>query len=443
MTRPALAVPRVAVIGAGWSGLAAAVELVERGAAVTLHEMARHPGGRARSAPTTDSRLLDNGQHILIGAYTDTFRLMQHVGVEPSRVLMRLPLALCKPSGRGLRLPDGHPVLAFARGVAAHRDWNWSERIALLRTCATWAVAGFRCDESRTVAELCHNLPSAVRRDVIDPLCVAALNTPAECASAQVFLRVMRDALFSAPGSADLMLPRVGLDDLLPAPALRWLAEHGATLRMGHRVMSMNMQEGLWRVDDEPYDAVVLACSARESARLAQATAAHWSQAAAAFAYEPIVTVFLRDDRLRFPHPMLALPDDRQSPAQFAFDLGALGAGPSLFSFVISGARTWVDRGLEETAQSVLSQARNCFPGAFLGPDDTVRVHVRAERRATFVCSPGLKRPSWDLAPGLVAAGDYVDGPYPATLEGAVRSGLRAGRHLMVGPTRTAPGPGH
>lgn len=433
-------VPRVAVVGAGWSGLAAAVELVERGAAVTLHEMAHQPGGRARCALSGGKRL-DNGQHILIGAYTETFRLMRHVGVEPSRVLMRLPLALCDPSGRGLRLPQGHPVLAFARGVTGHRDWAWSERIALLRTCASWAIAGFRCDDSRTVAELCHNLPSAVRRDVIDPLCVAALNTRAECASAQVFLRVIRDALFSAPGSADLVLPRAGLDELLPAPALRWLAMRGATLRMGHRVMAVHRHDGLWRVDDDPYDAVVMACSAREAARLAQSAAIPWSLATASFAYEPIITAYLRDDQLRFPHPMVALPDDGQSPAQFAFDLGALGVAPGLFSFVVSGARAWVDHGLEVAAQAILGQARRCFEGAFRGPDDAVLVHVRAEHRATFVCSPGLRRPSCHVAPGLLAAGDYVEGPYPATLEGAVRSGLRAARDAIAGSGERAARP--
>jgi squalene-associated FAD-dependent desaturase len=442
MNRGRAPAPRVAVIGAGWSGLAAAVELVERGAAVTLHEMAHQPGGRARSA-LTGGRRLDNGQHILIGAYTETFRLMRHVGVDPARVLMRLPLALCGPSGRGLRLPEGHPVLGFVRGVAGHRDWRWADRLALLRTCSGWAFAGFSCDDHRTVAELCHSLPGAVRRDVIDPLCVAALNTRAEYASAQVFLRVIRDALFSAPGSADLVLPRVALDDLLPAPALRWLAERGTTLRMGHRVTAIRRHEGMWRVDDEPYDAVVMACSAREAARLTQATATPWSQATAAFAYEPIVTVYLRDDRLRFAHPMVALPEDGQSPAQFAFDLGALGAAPGLFSFVVSGARAWVDRGLEATAQAVIGQARRCFDGGFCGPDDTVLVHARAEHRATFVCSPGLQRPAWSVAPGLVAAGDYIEGPYPATLEGAVRSGLRAGRHLMASPGAAAAGPGN
>ncbi|MCK6421580.1 MAG: hydroxysqualene dehydroxylase HpnE [Aquabacterium sp.] len=432
MNRSRVPALRVAVIGAGWSGLAAAIELVEGGAEVTLHEMARHPGGRARSA-LADGRRLDNGQHILIGAYTETLGLMRRVGVDPAHVLMRLPLAMCGPTGRGLRLPEGHPVLAFLRGVAGHRDWRWSDRLALLRTCAGWAFAGFRCDDHRTVAELCHSLPAVVRHDVIDPLCVAALNTRAEYASAQVFLRVIRDALFSAPGSADLVLPRVALDDLLPAPALRWLAQRGATLRMGHRVMAIRRHEGVWRADDEPYDAVVMACSAREAARLTQVAAAPWSKATSAFAYEPIVTVYLRDDRLRFAHPMVALPEDGQSPAQFAFDLGALGAAPGLFSFVVSGARTWVDRGLDATARAVIGQARRCFDGGFGGQDDRVLVHARAEHRATFVCSPGLRRPAWRVAPGLVAAGDYIEGPYPATLEGAVRSGLRAARQLMAG----------
>ncbi|HLO61704.1 MAG TPA: FAD-dependent oxidoreductase, partial [Azonexus sp.] len=82
---------RVAVIGGGWAGIAAAVELTARGISTTLFEAGRVLGGRARSA-SVDGRVLDNGQHILLGAYRDTLALMRQVGADPDQLFDRRPL---------------------------------------------------------------------------------------------------------------------------------------------------------------------------------------------------------------------------------------------------------------------------------------------------------------------------------------------------------------
>lgn len=428
---------RIAVIGAGWAGLAAAVEATQRGARVTLFEMAPAAGGRARSHGDPPARgagaaspQRDNGQHILIGAYTETLALMRRVGADPGRLLWRGPLALRTPDGRGLQWPAGAPIPAFVRGVLGARGWRWHHRLALLAVAAGWGLRGFRCPPSTGVAELCAGLPTAVRRDLIEPLCVAALNTPMASASGQVFLRVLRDALFAGPGSADLLLPRAPLSALLPAPALGWLGRHGATLHLGRRVQALAPAGLAWMVDGEAFDGVVLACSAVEAARLTAGFAPAWSATAAALRHEPIVTAWLHDAMLRLPQPMMALVADARAPAQFVFDLGALGLAAGEFAFVVSGAGPWVARGLPATGAAVLAQARQAFPGAFAGTDDTVLRAIAAERRATFACTPGLVRPPALVAPGLCAAGDHVDGPYPATLEGAVRAGLAAAQAL-------------
>jgi hypothetical protein len=182
--------------------------------------------------------------------------------------------------------------------------------------------------------------------------------------------------------------------------------------------------DACWRVDGDVFDAVLLACSAHEAARLAQPVSASWAQTAAAFDYEPIVTVYLRSPGARLPSPMVALHAGPDAPAQFAFDLGALdrsGARDGLFAFVVSGAKAWVEAGLDATAQATLRQAQSAFDLISWQPLRTI-----AERRATFLCTPGLARPPTHIAPALAAAGDYLDGPYPATLEGAVRSALKA-----------------
>lgn len=412
---------RLAIVGAGWAGLAAAVRSVQAGHEVVVFEMAAQPGGRARSLEAGPDAL-DNGQHILIGAYARTLDLMRTVGVDPGEVLHRGPLDLRYPDGRGLHLPRGPAAPAFALAVLQARGFGAGGKWALLRAATGWALAGFRCDPATTVDELCAALPPAVRELLIDPLCVAALNTPARDASASVLLRVLRDALFGGLGAADLLLPRQPLSTLLPAPAAGWLQAAGATLRTGHRVQAIEAQGGRWRVDGEAFDGVVLAASAAEAARLTQGVAPGWSARAGALRYEPIVTVYLRSPGGRLPAPMTALVEGPRAPAQFAFDHGALGGQPGRFAFVVSGARAWVDAGLDVTGDAVLTQAQAAFgPGAW--PVAPTVERVLSEKRATFRCTPGLDRPPAAVAPGLMAAGDYVEGPYPATLEGAVRAG--------------------
>jgi hypothetical protein len=180
-----------------------------------------------------------------------------------------------------------------------------------------------------------------------------------------------------------------------------------------------------WVVDDEAFDAVVLATPPGEAARLARNAAPQWAALAAALRYRPIVTVYVHSSGTRLIEPMLSLAaDDASAPAQFVFDLGALRGHAGVLAFVVSGAQAWVDRGLDATLQATLEQARRALGPALLTPPEGLRTFI--EKRATFACTPGLKRPPSGIAEHLVAAGDYVDGPYPATLEGAVRAGIAA-----------------
>jgi squalene-associated FAD-dependent desaturase len=429
VTRPVVSVPRrVAVVGAGWAGLAAAVEAVSAGHAVTLFEMAAFPGGRAREVRVGE-RVLDNGQHILIGAYGETLRLMRQVGVDEADVLLRTPLRIGDASGRGLYLRAGPAVPALVAAVARRGGWGWRDRVSLLAAAAGWRLRGFRCDPALDVAALTRSITPRVRADLIDPLCVAALNTPSSQASAAVFLRVLRDALFAGPGSADLLLPRASLSALFPLPAWRWLERSGAMLHVSRRVQSLAQDGAAWRVDSERFDHVVLATPPGEAARLAEPIAPDWSATAGALGYEPIVTVYARSPGTRLPEAMLALHDDENAPAQFVFDRGQLGGEAGLLAFVVSGAAPWVERGIEATTLATLSQARAQLQPHLRGPLEPVQ--TLTEKRATFRCTPGLRRPAMSIAPGLWAVGDHVDGPYPATLEGAVRSAVSAVRLLQ------------
>lgn len=419
---------RLLVIGAGWAGLAAAVRASQRGAAVTVWDMAAQPGGRARSFRDADGLLLDSGHHILIGAYGETLALMRSVGADPEELLHRLPLTLVDAEGVGLRWGAGGPLRAAASAVMGHRGWGWRERLGLARWGFGLALRGLRCPVDWSVARLCADLPVAVHEQLTEPLCVAALNTRPDDASAAVFLRVLRDALFGGRGAADLLLPKVPLQALLPEPACRWLEAKGVRPEFGRRATALVRDGRQWRCDDWQGDAVIVACSSTEAQRLLAPHATGWTDAAQQLRSEAIATVYLQADGVRLAAPMVAL---RGAPAQFLFDLGAIGGEPGRFAAVASAVANELDAGLEPLAQRIEAQVRLQVPALAVAR----RLRAHADRRATFACLAGVARPPLRAAPGLWAAGDYVAGPYPATLEGAVRAGLAAADEATM-PTK-------
>ncbi len=420
---------KLAIVGAGWAGMAAAVAATQAGHQVTVFEASRTLGGRARGLegrlPDGRPVALDNGQHILIGAYTETLRLMRQVGVDTDTALQRLPLTLKFPDGAGLQLPRLPVPLDVLAGILRNGGWPLQQRLGLLRAALGWKLRDFECKAQLSVAELCRQLGPHVMQELIEPLCVSALNTPAHQASAQVFLRVLRDALFGVPGGSQLLLPRLNLSALFPQAAARWLAQNGATVHTGVRIHTLQAQAAQWQLDEQIFDCVLLACPSTEAARLVTGAAVAqtdpaalqaWAATAAALHFEAITTVYAWTAEARLPAPMLALRHDGQQPAQFVFDRGRLGGPAGLLAFVVSASQ-----GERETLQArVLQQARSQLDL------DLQAVQTVVEKRATFACTPGLLRPPQSIAPGLLACGDYVAGPYPATLEGAVRSGLTA-----------------
>lgn len=408
---------KTAVVGAGWAGLACAVEATRCGQSVTLFEAAPMAGGRARRVDHMHGMALDNGQHILIGAYKATLQLMRDVGVDVDAALLRLPLSLRFADGGGLQLPRLPAPLDLLAGIFTARGWTWRDRSSLLRTAIGWRLQGFKCARTTTVGTLCAGLTPRVMQELIEPLCVSALNTPVDQSSGEVFLRVLNDALFSGSGGADLLLPRADLGALLPDAALAWLDQRGAQLRIGQRVRAVSPDGAQWRVNDAPFDRVVLACAPWDAARLVRATglADAWCDTTEALRFEAIATVYVRG-ATPLAEPMLALRSDpATAPAQFAFDRGQLGGPPGVLALVVSANET----PREQLESQVLAQA-----AAQLGQQGLQAIQTVVEKRATFACTPGLARPSPRIAPGLWACGDYVEGPYPATLEGAIMSGL-------------------
>ena len=418
---------RVAVIGGGYAGMASATELARSGVPVTVFEAARVLGGRARRVET-DGTWLDNGLHILLGAYRETLRLIEFVKDpgEPAG-LLRLPLELTIHPAFHLRAaPLPAPLHLFSALLLA-RGLGYGDRVAAARFLSWSKRNAFRLAADTTVASLLasRRQPEAVSRYLWNPLCVSALNTPPAQASAQVFLNVLRDSLNGSRADSDLLLPTLDFSALFPERAARYIEAHGGSIRLGVTVDAVRQKDNGFELtfDGERFTHAILAVAPHRVGALL----AHYAELAPViqmidqFIYQPIYSVYLQYAReTRLPFRMGGL---EARYAQWLFDRGQLCGQDGLIGVVISASGAHQGLAHDDLARAVHAELAGHFPG--LGEPQWHQ--VIAEKRATLSCTPGLLRPENATALArLYLAGDYTASDYPATIESAVRSGVRA-----------------
>lgn len=416
----------VAVIGAGWAGLAAAVTLAQAGTRVTVFEAARHLGGRARTLDI-EGRALDNGQHVLIGAYRETLRLMRAVGADPQQLLARQPLAIEYPGKFRLRVPRLPAPLHLAEALLTATGLSWGERLAAVRFIKSMRGKAYRIPADMSVAALLaqHRQTGALSRYLWEPLCVSALNTPAASASAQTFLNVVRDGLDGAREDSDLLIPRADLGRLFPEPASALVRASGGSVQLATPVRALDSSDGGFILDQRPerYSHAILAVGPHQLDALLDrhAALAPLRRSVAAFAYEPIYTCYLQyPQEVSMPQPMTGFDG---GSIQWVFDRGRLNAIPGLLAAVISARGAHQSTSQDTLANAIHRELCVLLPGL----PAPLWSRVIAEKRATYSCRPGVARPANRTAVGrLYLAGDYTASDYPATLESAVRSGMLA-----------------
>jgi squalene-associated FAD-dependent desaturase len=423
----------VAVIGGGYAGMAAAVSLAGEGVPVTVFEAAKILGGRARLTEHGEAPL-DNGLHILIGAYVETLRLMRLVGADPDRKLLRIPFTWKVHERFSFKAAPLPAPLHLLAGLLAARGISVGERLAVARFLLAMRRAGYRLRQDLSVAGLLERErqgPAAVRL-LWKPLCVSALNTPIAAASAQVFLNVLRDSLDARREASDLLLPRVDLSALFPAPAAAWLAARGGAVLAGRRVTAIRAGPGGYTVrtaaGDKAFGRVICAVAPPHLEALVAGIPALAAtvQSLDRFTYQPIYSVYLQYPAgVRLAAPMLGFDS---TLLQWAFDRGTLCGQDGLIGAVISAEGMHQEYEHGELAQLVHQELQQQ-----IGPLPAPRwFQVIAEKRATFACVPGLLRPgNRTPLPDFHLAGDYTAGDYPATIESAVRSGVAAARLVL------------
>jgi squalene-associated FAD-dependent desaturase len=412
---------RVHVIGAGLSGLAAALALSEAGARVVLYDQAAQAGGRARSfhEPALD-RLIDNGNHLLLSGNHAALDYLSHIGAAdrlagPDSARFDF-FELATGDRWSIDLNRGPVplwVLYSKRRVPGTSLGDYVKGLKLL-------TAG-----DRTVAEL-FSRQGALYRRFWEPFAVAVLNTAPEQAAARLLVPVIRETLARGADASRPLIARHGLSDTFVDPALDALARRGTEIRLGCRVIGLECDadrltglalsrghEGL-----APGDAAVLATPPWTAADLLPGLTVP-------DAYAPIVNVHFRVDGGRRPllsTPILGLVG---GTAQWLF------VRDDVVSVTVSAAHALAGRAAPEIAAIVWPEVARALE---LDVATMPPVRVVKERRATFLASaaqiarrPG---PKTELR-NLVLAGDYTDTGLPATIEGAIRSGRTAARLVL------------
>lgn len=416
----------VAIVGGGWAGLACAVELAAAGVPVRLFESARQLGGRARRVDW-DGTSIDNGQHLMVGAYRETLGLLGRLGTHS--FLERRPLELRVP-GFLLRLPRFPAPLNLAVGLARAQGLSWRDKLAAARFMNTLKDRAFRLPRDEAAADFLirQQQPENLIDKLWGPICVAALNTPVEQASAQVFCNVLRDSLAGERADSDLILNRADLGLLLPDAAAAFVAGKGGVVETGRKVEAVGQEASGFRLaglDIRAQRVVVATHPGRLADLLGDLPGMEpVLEQVAGLAWQPILTLWLRFAApVPFPFPMLGLGGGQ---APWAFERDDLY--PGLVALVISADGPHLARPPEDLRDEYLARL-----AAQVGPlPPLLGWKCIVEKRATFACTPRLRRPdNTTPIPGLFLAGDYTAGDYPATLEGAVRSGVQCARLLI------------
>ena len=433
---------RIAIIGGGYAGMAAAAELAARKIPATLFEASRTLGGRARGVDSHGVRV-DNGQHILIGAYSETLRLLRLVGADTERLFLRLPLTLCFPGQIFIKAAPLPAPLHLAAALLGASGLTLCEKFAAIRFMRSLKKRGYRLPSDTTVTLFldAQDQPARLREFLWEPLCLAALNTRPETASAQVFINVLRDSLAADRHASDLMLPKVDLGALFPDVAKMYVAKNGGRVLRGTAIRNIAMSGSGFTLQDETtehgvFSQVIVAVAPHHLPPLLAGLPGldDLGKQISSLAWEPIVTCYLAyPQQTRLPQPMLG---HAGGCLQWLIDRGQLGGPAGLFAAVISAR----GRHLEMSHEQLSAQIHSEISGIVAGLPDPLWFQVIIEKRATFACVPGARRPAAETAlPGLLLAGDYVASDYPATLESAVRSGVKAARLAAKSADRLAP----
>ena len=437
----------VAIIGGGCAGLSAAVTLLESGCAVTIFEASAQLGGRARTVVVKNNnppQKLDNGQHILLGAYRETLAMLHSIGVDEKAAFLRVPLQISMQSDHAksefsLKSVDYLPApLNLLLGLLTCKGLSFAERAAAIKLMLQLKCSHYKIAEDSALAQFLIDRKQSPKliQMLWEPLCLAALNTPIAKASTRVFLNLLRDTFTGHKTNSDFLLPRLDLSQIIAQPASRYIQEKGGVIKLNQRIRGLTVtnntsgKESFNLVSSKEsyhFSQVILAVSPA-NVDLFLATQPTLKRAYALtqnYTYQPIYTIYLQyAAETKLPEVMTGMtktPGQADIISQWVFDRGQLCGQDGLLAVIVSAEGQHQNLTQEALALQVTQELAQAFPSL----TKPLWHKVIAEKRATFSCVPNCDRPSNQTAQShLYLAGDYTYADYPATIEGAVRSGI-------------------
>ena len=424
---------KVSIIGGGYAGMAAAVTLAAQGIPVIVFESAKHLGGRARGVLQNNTQL-DNGQHILLGCYRETLNIIEKVGGNIGQDFLRLPLQLTLHHCFELKAPNLPAPLHLLAALLLAKGLSFSERISAGRFMLTMRRIKFKLRDDTNALDLLRTYKQSedLIRMMWEPICISALNTPINKASAQVFLNVLRDSLNGSFADSEMLLPRVDFSALFPNRAAEFVAKHSGKVLTSCGVEAIiPRDDGVELVTAQGshhFSHLICAASPASSARLFSTIPALASIADQinAISYQPIYTVYLQyPAHVVLPHAMLGFD---HCFTQWLFDKGRIAGQHGLIAAVISAEGLHQALSHDQLAQKIALEL--CDQLGII--EEPLWHQVIAEKRATFSCEVNLSRPA-NTTPNnnILLAGDFTAGDYPSTLEGAVMSGINAAKEII------------
>jgi len=437
----------ILIIGGGWAGLSAAIELVDNGKNVCLIESAKQLGGRAREVQVKQIRV-DNGTHIMIGAYTETLRLIQKVYPSPGTYkekdgLKRESLALnykqnqkpainlpCVPLpapfniigsflfARGLSLKDKFCVLALGTKI----------KLNLIKLPTDLALQDFFEQQKQT---------EAIIKNIWEPLCLAIMNTPIKQASTEIFLHVLKESFFKSRRASDLLFFKTTLSEIFPIPATKYITQHKGEILLEQKALSISKENNFYLVTTPSLELqakhIIIATPPPAASKLltelnAQQTLDSLISSLNQFSYQTICTVYLQyPETIQCERSMQGFLG---STSQWLFDKNLTGQ-PGWVSIIISSAGPHLEMYNPELIKTITDELTAFYPHW----PEPLDAFVIREKRATFTASVNINRirPTNKTAMSNIwLAGDYTNTQYPATLEGAVRSGLQCAQQILA-----------
>ena len=437
----------IVIVGAGWAGLSAAVFLTKAGFRVNLLEAAPQAGGRARAVSFAEEKV-DNGQHLLMGAYRKTLMLLEILSVPEEDVLHRMPFdyycidRLNVEQPIRLKLKFTGNSLKKLMAFFSMKGFSFHERLKIGCVLYTVLKQDFLKpwpDQSVYDFLVEQKQPLSLIKKLWEPLVLAALTTPIMDASATLFIRVLKETFRGSLENTHWLIPKTDLSTLIPNAAIGYLKSTKSDIFYHHRAVGLVIEAGECRgvvTAEKTFETknVILATPPDVTAALLKTVSVFEEkterliQQLAQFEYQSITTIYLHYDKpVALPYPMMGLI---HATAHWLFDR-KMTEQPNMLSVVISGDGPHRLLAPKTLVDTVLSEIVPLFP-SLASPIDC---RVIVEKKAAFKASVGISaiRPSASsFIPGLWLAGDYTETHYPATLEGAVKSGLKAAQAILM-----------